>query len=287
MKLLRNIRAMPKSSLLLDPVVAATIVATAVIVVVLIYAVKRSNGLTEYISKEEELTREVKLLRKEIDNLIRKHSEEVANLKRDILALQGMLLDKAKDNSDLLARITELERLQNGKPKPKQPADKKPSLVLAAGQDKMLQIDVARLRGIKKLQLSVLQDATRKDVEAIIEERRSQGRPIKYLHFATHSGPEGVLFADGLADSVWLSQTLKDVQVLLIAGCKSHRVASILSVVSFVVSMRDDIDNADASTFSYHFWFAIGEGYEPEEAYYYAIERSNAVVSEMAEFHSY
>jgi len=278
---------MPKSSLLLDSVVAATIASTVVIAIVLIYAVKRSNGLTEHISKEEELTRQVRLLRKEIDNLIKKHSEEVASLKRDISALQGMLLDKAKDNSDLLARITELERLSNGKPKPKQPTEKKPSLVLAVGQDKMLQIDVARLRGIKKLQLSVLQDATKKDVETIIEERRSQGRPIKYLHFATHSGPEGVLFADGLADSVWLSQTLKDVSVLLIAGCKSHRVASILSVVSFIVSMRDDIDNSDASTFSYHFWFAIGEGYEPEEAYYYAIERSNSIVSEMAEFHSY
>jgi len=270
-----------------DPVVAATIVSTVVIVIVLIYAIKRSNGLTEYISKEEELSREVRLLRKEIDNLVKKHAEEVASLKRDISALQSMLLDKAKDNSDLLSRITELERLQNGKPKPKQTIDKKPSLVLAVGQDKMLQIDIAKLRGIKKLQLSVLQDATKKDVETIIEERRSQGRPIKYLHFATHSGPEGVLFADGIADGMWLSQTLKDVSVLLIAGCKSHRVASLLSVISFIVSMRDDIDNADASTFSYHFWFAIGEGYEPEEAYYYAIERSNSVVSEMAEFHSY
>jgi uncharacterized coiled-coil protein SlyX len=228
-----------------------------------------------YESREAQLTKRISDL-----------EGQIHKLEDTIRTLQNLLYDRQEKVQELTERVRLLEAGMT-QSKPSLPANKKPSLVLAVGQDKMLQIDIAKLRGIKKLQLSVLQDATKKDVETIIEERRSQGRPIKYLHFATHSGPEGVLFADGLADGMWLSQTLKDVSVLLIAGCKSHRVASLLSVISFIVSMRDDIDNADASTFSYHFWFAIGEGFEPEEAYYYAIERSNSIVSEMAEFHSY
>lgn len=264
-----------------DPVVIATIVATAVIIATLFYAVRRSGNLTDYISKEEELTRQVHALRKEIDALIESHKREVEELRHDISALQRMLLDKEKDNNELRQRLVELERHRTtGTPK-------KQSLVVALGTDKMLQVDVAKLRGIKTLQLSVLQDATKKDVETVINTRRSQGKPIKLLHLSVHSNENGVLFSDGIADGIWLSQNLKGVEVLVIAGCKSYRIANLLSVVPSVVSMRDEVDNEDASTFSFHFWTAIGDGQNPEDAFDIAIEKSSATLSEMAEFHSY
>lgn len=271
----------------IDPVILAGIVAAVASGIILVISIKQSADLPEYRTREEQLSREVTELRNEIARLVSSYTEQIAKLKQDIDSLARMLLEKEKSNNELQARVRELEKnLDSGtKQKPKQ--ERKPGLVLAVGTDKMLQVDVAKLRGIRKLQLSVIQDATKSDIASILEERRSAGRPVKLMHLAAHSGPEGILFSDGLADGIWLSSNLKDIEVLVIAGCKGHRVASLLTIIPFVVSMREEIDNADASTFSYHFWFAIGEGQVAEDAFFYALERSSSVVSEMAEFHSF
>lgn len=258
---------------MMDEVILAGLLATGVFLVILFVSVRRSAGIPTYESREAQLAKRISDLEEHIK-------------RQDIVIerLQSMLYDKQAKVEELTERVRQLE--QTGS-KDKATSKRKPGLVLAVGVDKMLKIDVAKLRGIKTLRLSVIDNASKDELRGILEERRSGGSPVRLLHLSTHSGPEGVLFSDGLADGEWLSENLKDVEVLVMAGCKAHRVASLLTVVPFVVSMRAEIENTDASTFSYHFWFAIGEGQEAEDAFHYALEKSRDVVSEMAEFHSF
>ncbi len=255
----------------MDEVVWSGIAATAIFVVLLFVSVRKSASIPTYESREAQLARRIAVL-----------EENIKNQDAVIEKLQKMLYDKQAQVETLTERVRQLEQMEV-----KVPSKRKPSIVLAVGTDKMLKVDIARLRGIKTLRLSVIDNATKDELRSLLEERRSSGQPVKLLHLSTHSGPNGVLFADGLADGQWLSENLKDVEILVLAGCKAHRVASLLTIVPAVISMRDEIENSDASSFSYHFWFAVGEGQEAEDAFHYALNKSRDVVSEMAEFHSF
>lgn len=255
----------------MDEVVWSGIAATVIFVVLLFVSVRKSANIPTYENREAQLARRITVLEENIKN------QDVV-----IEKLQKMLYDKQAQVETLTERVRQLEQMEV-----KLPNKRKPSLVLAVGTDKMLKVDIARLRGIKTLRLSVIDNATKDELRSLLEERRSSGQPVKLLHLSTHSGPSGVSFADGLADGQWLSENLKDVEILVLAGCKAHRVASLLTIVPAVISMRDEIENSDASSFSYHFWFAIGEGQEAEDAFHYALNKSRDVVSEMAEFHSF
>jgi hypothetical protein len=271
---------------MIDPVIVAGLIAAIASSLLLIASLRHPTDITEYRNKEEELSRQVAELKVEIERVVTTYTAQIESLKADVAALQRMLLDKERRNTELQERVRDLEKAIDHTPKRPRP-EAKPNLVVVVGQDTMLKVDIARLRGIESLRLSTIVEAKMSEVQELINERRSMGRPVKYLHISTHSGPQGVAFADGLADAEWLSNNLKDVEVLVLAGCSGYRVASLLSIVPFVVSMRDTIQNTDASTFSYHFWYAIGEGQPAEDAFYYALKKSNAIVSEMAEFHSY
>lgn len=257
----------------MDEVILTGLLATGVFLVILFVSVRRSAGIPTYESREAQLAKRISDLEEHIE-------------RQDIVIerLTNMLYEKQAKVEELTERVRQLEQV-GGASKPV--SKRKPSLALVVGTDKMLKIDIAKLRGIKTLRLSVIDNASKDELRGFLEERRSSGSPVRLLHLSTHSGPDGVLFSDGLADGEWLSENLKDVEVLVMAGCKAHRVASLLTIVPFVVSMRAEIENTDASTFSYHFWFAIGEGQEAEDAFHYALEKSRDVVSEMAEFHSF
>jgi hypothetical protein len=104
------------------------------------------------------------------------------------------------------------------------------------------------------------------------------------VHFAVHSGPTGLIFADGVADGVWLSETLQDVDVVLIAGCQSDAVGDLIGVVPAVVSMRESVAHRAAASFGLVFWTAIGNGSSPTDAYDQALN-SVPAVAEYAELH--
>jgi uncharacterized coiled-coil protein SlyX len=228
----------------------------------MVVAMKRSAQMPRYESREEAL------------------AKRVAALESTVATLQSLLYEKQEEIKGLRDRIRQLEAIA-----PDVQRQRRPVLAVALGADRMLEEDLAMLRGVNHFHLSVLRNAKRSDLERLLERQRSNGTPIQYLHLAMHAGPEGVQFSDGLADGVWLSRVLKDVRVLLIAGCRSDNVGDLLSVVPNVVSMRDEIENADARIFTRWFWTGIGQGLSAEDALYAALERSSAAVGEMVELH--
>lgn len=211
----------------------------------------------------------------------------VALLERDIAGLQRMLTEKQNEIDRLTERIRQLEHGAVAASRTDQPSQRqrKNVLVVGVGSDAALEVDLAALRGVAGLQLAVLRNVSKSSLEALLERHRANGFPVRYLHLAVHASHEGLAFDDGLADGLWLSRHLAGVEVLVLAGCESDHVGDLLSVVPAVISMRDEIENRDASIFSRAFWTAIAQGLDVTAALDEALSRSPSQVSEMVELH--
>lgn len=215
-------------------------------------------------------------------------SKRVQELEGTVSTLQTLLNEKQRqiekletDNVEMRQRLAALEA-SSARPEPA-PAQ---TLLAVIGDDPMLQVDLTALRTVQQrtgLRFTRLVPATRANLERFLERHRKQGQPLAYIHFSVHSGAEGLQFADGIADGVWLSQHLAGVQVATIAGCNGDHVADLLGVVPAVVAMREEIENNDARIFTEVFWTAIGQGRTAEQAYEMSLKRIPPTVSEFIE----
>ena len=211
---------------------------------------------------------------------------KVLVLERDVASLQRMLVEKQNEIDTLKERIRQLEH-GVGSDAPVT-SERRRVLLVGVGDDAMLQEDLAQLRRVQAqtaIRISRLMPVTRASLERTIERHRAAGTPVKLLHLAVHSGPDGLLFSDGLATGAWLSQQLAGVEIAVLAGCSNDRVADLLRVVPAVVSMREDVDNHDASLFAGAFWLAVGQGMDANEAFERALQRAPALVGEFVELH--
>lgn len=213
--------------------------------------------------------------------------KRVQMLERDIAGLQRMLVEKQNEIDALKDRLRQLERgaTTDG---PSVPTERRRVLLVGIGDDVMFQEDLAQLRRVQSqtsIRISRLLPVTRASLERTIERHRASGTPVKLLHLAVHSGPDGLAFEDGIADGLWLSQHLAGIEIAVLAGCSNDAVADLLRVVPAVVSMREDVDNRDAAIFAGAFWLAVGQGMDANEAFERALQRAPALVGEFVELH--
>lgn len=242
--------------------------ALGVAIVAMAVAMWRARSAPAYESREEGLERRVR------------------DLESTVATLQRLLYEKQAE----IDRLNERLRIVEAETPRAEvlPGAARRVLLVAVGDDAMLQVDMAALRKVQAqtdLRLTRLLPVRKDALERTLERHRKQGTPIKLLHLAVHSGPEGLQFEDGIADGMWLSQHLAGVEVALLAGCQGDVVADLLGVVPAVVSMREPVENRDAMIWSEVFWMAIGQGRTPSEAFETALRRGPPVVSEFVELH--
>jgi len=260
-----------------DVVIAIGVEAFLLSLVILFVAWKRSARLPDYESRERTLERQLRMLEVALQEAEARRVRREAELQSAINALQQMLLDKQNEIFTLNERIRHLESKSSLARRPRQ------AIVIAFTEQKMLEEDLAALRGVTAFRRDVIRDARKADLRMLIDERRGQGQPVRYVHLALHADEQGVAFADGIADGLWMSETLAGVEVLVIAGCKSTRTANLIGSVPVVVSMRDSVDSSAARIFSRAFWGDVASGADPEEAFYGAVDRSPTGLAEMVE----
>lgn len=211
---------------------------------------------------------------------------KVELLERDVASLQRMLVEKQNEIDALNKRIRDLER--GGPQDAPVSNERRRVLLVGLGDDAMLQEDLAQLRRVQattNIRISRLLPVSKASLERTIERHRAAGNPVRLLHLSVHSGPQGLLFSDGIADGMWLSQQLAGVEIAVLAGCSNDAVADLLRVVPAVVSMREDVNNHDAAMFSGAFWLAVGQGMDANEAFERALQRAPALVGEFVELH--
>ena len=261
----------------INGVLAVTFGAAFVSLLALVVAVRRSKALpVQYETKERALERRIAEM-----------EETIKRLESTVATLQALLYDKHNEIDALNKRIRDLER---GGPQDSTPAsnERRRVLLVGLGDDAMLQEDLAQLRRVQaqtNIRISRLLPVSKASLERTIERHRAAGTPVKLLHLAVHSGPDGLQFSDGVADGMWLSQHLSGVEIAVLAGCSNDTVADMLRVVPAVVSMREDVNNHDAAMFSGAFWLAVGQGMDANEAFERALQRAPALVGEFVELH--
>lgn len=222
-----------------------------------------------------------------VENREQALERRVQDLESTVATLQRILLDKQREIETLEERLRQLERQD---PAAAAPAPAPRAVLLAALGDEStgMQEDLAALRRVQAqthLRLTRLLPATRAGLERTLERHRRQGAPVRYLHLATHSGPEGLALGDGVATGLWLSERLAGVEVAVLAGCSGDEVADLLGVVPWVVSLREAVEHRDAAIFSEAFWLGIGEGLTVVEAFERAVRRAPPAVGEFVELH--
>lgn len=213
--------------------------------------------------------------------------QQVETLRRDVASLQRMLVEKQNEIDRLNERLRQLERGVTAADTQAQDVRRK-VLLVCIGTDRMLEEDNAMLRKVQAqtpIRITRLLPVNRASLKRTIDRHRASGRPIDYIHFGVHSGPQGLIFEDGVASGLWLSQQLTGVRTVLIAGCNGDQVADLLGVVGAVVSLREEVDNREAALFATAFWLQIGMGLEPEEAFERALAAAPGSVAEFAELH--
>jgi len=250
--------------MIVDPI---AVMAGIVGVVALVLAVKRDRRpVPPRNGREDELT------------------QRVTQLESTVATLQRLLYEKQKEIDALNQRIKDLERGVDTVAS----SERRRVLLVGVGTDAMLQEDLAQLRRVQaqtNIRLSRLLPVSKASLERTIERHRSAGTPVRLLHLAVHSSPNGLIFSDGVASGLWLSQQLAGIEIAVLAGCEGDQVADLLAVVPAVVSMREDVENRDASIFAGAFWLAVGQGMDANEAFERALQRAPAVVGEFVELH--
>ncbi len=157
------------------------------------------------------------------------------------------------------------------------------TLLVCIGPDSALMLDLAALRAVRSatgLQFRRVLDATRLKFAATLRRERELGRPVELLHLALHALPEGVEFADGLADGNWLSERLFGVRIVLLASCRGDSIGDWLGVVPHVITLSEDITHEDAAVLTQHFWHNIGLNMDPGAALDEALTHCPPAVSE-------
>ena len=262
----------------INGVLAVTFGAAFVSLLALVVAVRRSKALpVQYETKERASERRIAEM-----------EETIKRLESTVATLQALLYDKHNEIDTLNRRIRDLERGVTQADNQATAGERRRVLLVGLGDDLMLSEDLAQLRRVQaqtNIRISRLLPVSKASLERTIERHRAAGNPVRLLHLSVHSGPQGLLFSDGIADGMWLSQHLAGVEIAVLAGCSNDAVADMLRVVPAVVSMREDVNNHDASLFSGAFWLAVGHGMDANEAFERALQRAPALVGEFVELH--
>ncbi len=218
---------------------------------------------------------------------------ERQRLENTVTILQSMLYEKQTEIDNLRRDLeTARRRLAVLEVASKQPAvqrvpgSEQPILLAVVGNDPALTVDLAALREVERsgnFRLSRLDGSTKADLKRTLDRYRSNRRPIRYVHMAVHAGPGGMMLAGELVTGAWLSENLKNVEVLVINGCQSADIGDQIGIVPAVVTMREDLAHEDAAQFARLFWTGIGEGMAPAAAFEDALRLSPQGVAEFAE----
>lgn len=170
---------------------------------------------------------------------------------------------------DAMARIQELEAAnRSGVPKNESPA--KPMLLLCGPDNALCDSDRHALRRAQ-ISFQRLVDCNRQQLEDELRRRRQDGTLYTWVHITAHATAEGIRLRDGVADPSFWNETLIGIKVVFLAACQTAAVADALAGMVTVVYVLEDIENRDASAFTYAFWRRMREHGDPQRAYRQAV----------------
>lgn len=153
-------------------------------------------------------------------------------------------------------------------------------LLICGSDDRFCNSDRQALRRAN-VSFERIASATKADILRELRRKREDANPWRRIHISAHASDEGILLADGMASPEWWNEALNGVTGIVLAACKTMSVAdSIAGLVPYVVAIRENINNEDASQFTFSFWRAVADGMFIPEAF----DRALAETPQVAEY---
>lgn len=224
--------------------------------------------------REIELEHEVQLLREKVQLLEQQYRQAV---EREVQAHRE--LDDLRD--EMRSLRSEIARDRGAAF-----ALRRRTLLVAMRSGNKFWMDLAALRGSPvPLNVIRLNGVTKEKLKRYLDRGRLNGSPIELLHIAVHADEQGLEFDDGVTDANWLSEHLKGVKVLLLAGCNTDVIGDWLGVVPYVITLTEQVSDEDAAMLGQALWTELAMGAEPDVALEQALQRAPAGMSEYVERH--
>lgn len=200
---------------------------------------------------------------KEVGDL--RHENE--NLRRDNVSIREQL-NRANQ------RIAELEvSMAYGLP-PAQENAKRPAKPLLLVQCNQIfgEDDALAIRRVG-IPFHRLKNCMSGDLDRYLQAGRQDHTTPWWCQISAHMGADGIQFADGVKTPTWLSQRIRNIRVLVLAGCENEEVgAQLVGLARHVVIVYEAIESQYAQDFSFAFWSAINKGAEPSDAFARALD---------------
>lgn len=218
---------------------------------------------------------------REIDALNLKHQREIEMVESE----RSKLEKRVRDNASLRKRL--LTNKEDEEAAVTKISTMTPLLVVI-GQDAALQLDEGSLRAMQGKTgrgFRRVRNATLERMKDHLERGRINKRPYRHIHLAVHSQPDGIYLGGEIVTGLQLSELLKGVEILLIAGCESATIGDRLGGVKWVLTMVEQVPNEDAAVFAQAFWTEIGLGQSPPDALAVALEAAPSGMDEYVEYH--
>lgn len=191
------------------------------------------------------------------------YEDKVADLEKCV----KWLLDELEQAK---ARIRELEKAQVHPQQHNDTIPAKPLLFVCGPDTSLCEIDRQALRRVG-VSFQRLHMATKQALENELRRRRQDNTLYPWLHVTAHASEDGIMLTDGLAPPAFWNDMLPGVQVVFLAACQTAAVADALAGMVTVIYVLEDIDNRDASDFTYAFWRRMREHGDPQRAYRQAV----------------
>lgn len=169
------------------------------------------------------------------------------------------------------ARIVELQEERNNVGMPI-----KPLLLICGPDNKICDSDRHALRRAH-ISFQRLLESTKEKVTEELRRKREAGQIYPWLHITAHAIEEGIALMDGIAPPAFWNEILDGIEVVVLAACKSTKVADELAGMVTVIYISEDIGDRDASSFTYAFWRRMREHGDAVKAYRQAINEATQV----------
>lgn len=230
------------------------------------------------------LNAQIKRVEKDKDAMMARFQSQIDDLKKQRNALE----EEVRQNALMRKRLQEEGvNIPEGVPDNMPVGKDDTPLLVATGKGAELTLDYSSARGVETetgMKFRRIDDVTFPRLKDYLDKARVKGRPYTKLHLSVHGDPLGIYMNGELIEGQRLSEILRGVKVMVIAGCETSEIADYLSVVPKVVSMSKKVMAKDAMFFARAFWTQIGLGIEPEDALEIALERSPSGMSEYVEY---
>jgi hypothetical protein len=236
----------------------ATLVGLGLIVILLFLFTTGRIGSRDRLANG--LGHEVERLNSTVDTLLKRNDDllvEIAKLRTELEKTQGEL-------RVALERITLLDGKASLPGTTGRPA--KPLLLVQC--NKIFGDDDAQAIRRVGIPFHRLQECTSQKFDSYLQDFREDKASPWFVQISAHMGVDGVEFTDGVKGVQWLSQRIRDVRVLVLAGCENEEVGrQLVGLAQYVVVIYESISSRDAQSFSFSFWRAINEELGPREAF--------------------